>query len=118
MRTQEKKLKALMCKGDVGKFVNADTLLSHLKQKFQLILADPSDKKDEYIMEITTMFNLLETGGQLISLSPAAWLQGESKEDVSFRQFVEEHGFFYVVDMDMFKDDNPEMVLLVFKKRG
>jgi len=118
MKTHVKKLTALMCKGEKGKFVNADTLLAHLKQKFQLILADPSEKKDEYIAEIKTMFNLLETGGQLITLSPSSWLLGESKQDLSFRQFVEENGFFFHIDMDIFKDDNPDMVLLVFKKRG
>ena len=77
------------------RLVSADFMELNTSKKYDLILANPPFTKGQDISHIMKMYDLLKTGGQLITISSSSWLFREQKNYADFKEFINDRAISY-----------------------
>lgn len=88
---------------------------------FDKIVANPPFTKNQDIDHIRHMYELLDNGGRLVSLSSKSWVTGSQKKQVAFREWLFELGAEMIdVDEGSFKQSGTNVggMIIIINKGG
>jgi len=80
-----------------------DFLDLRFSKKYDLIVANPPFSKNQDIDHVKKMYELLNEGGQLISIMSTSWTFGQQKKQIEFREWIEENGMYIENGQGSFK---------------
>ena len=72
------------------KFMGGDFLAANIKEKYDVIIANPPFSNNQDIEHIRKMYTSLKPGGNIVTLASKSWTFGQQKKQVEFREWLEE----------------------------
>ncbi len=83
--------------------IQDDFLEFKTDKKYDLIIANPPFSKNQDIDHILKMYEHLDKGGRLITISSKSWTFGTQKKQKAFREWVDEEGTLIDLEHGAFK---------------
>lgn len=87
--------------------IGDDFMKADKSSRYDRIIANPPFTKNQDIDHIRLMYDLLESGGILVSLSSISWTFGSNKKQIQFKEWL--------TDIDAYTEEIPEKT---FKESG
>lgn len=72
------------------RLIKGDFLEVELDPPYDIIIANPPFNKNQDIDHVRKMYDILDKGGQLISIMSTSWTFSQQKKQVEFREWIEE----------------------------
>jgi hypothetical protein len=103
------------------KVISQDFLTLPNKPRYTKIIANPPFTKGLDIMHIMKMYEVLQTGGRIVTLASPGWVFNQNKKAQAFRDFLDKvHAKVEYVDRDTFKESGTSIhtTLIVIDKKA
>jgi len=109
-----------LSKIDEANLIGEDFLTSDIASTYDRIIANPPFTKNQDIIHVKRMYDLLKTGGRLVSMMSKHWQLSSNKKETEFRNWIATLPYnIEEVDAGEFKESGTNIstiILTIFKE--